>query len=227
MHKKKRDGYVAGLACLLVFALLSYFAIVSASNPSTAVIMGIFAIFFGGLGFGSLWKPESVGAVVSQFLERLSESEEGSSDSHDKQIQKKSSGVQVMAHDQSKVTISVTSGKQKQSQNYPAEEKEFLRKETICVTPSNGYSYEFELTRGDHLRGEIVSDNPMDIYFVDEINFDKWGKNRYFEPETCNEGVFETQIDYVTPRKGTWYLILENNGKASARVNVRLYVEEA
>jgi len=114
MDKKRKDGYVTGIGCLLIFALFAYFTIVSASNTSAAVIMGIFAALFGVLGFGSLAKPETIGAVASQFLENLSKnSEEKSSDSHDKQIQKKSSGsVQVMASD-SEVNINVLPRKQK------------------------------------------------------------------------------------------------------------------
>lgn len=101
--------------------------------------------------------------------------------------------------------------------------KNFHRKETIFVTPDNGYSYEFELMKGNHLKGEISSDGPIDIYFVDDENFDKWDKNRRFDSEDCNEGVLETNIDYEVPREGTWYLIIENNGRKSVRVKVLLY----
>jgi hypothetical protein len=116
MDKKRQEGYVTGLGCLLIFALFAYFAIMSASNMSAAAIMGIFAALFGGLGFGSLAKPDIVGAVASQFLKNLSKSsEEGSSDSHNKQVQEKSNGsVQVMASD-SEVNINVLPREKKQA----------------------------------------------------------------------------------------------------------------
>lgn len=103
------------------------------------------------------------------------------------------------------------------------EVKDILREETIRVSPLDGYFYEFELTRNDHLRGEITSTSHIDIYFVDERNFKKWGKERDFIYENCNESVLEAKIDYLVPKKGTWYLIMENNGRKSAKVKVCLY----
>jgi len=232
MDKKRKDGYVTGLGCLLIFAIFLPTAISIGWNTS-GQIFWVFTILFGGLGFGSLWKPDSIGAVVSQFLKNLSKSsEEGSSDSHNQQTQKKSSGsVQVMAQDQSNVSITVHSGKKKNAQNLPEEsenlqdeKKETLRKETIVVTPSDGYSYEFDLMKADHLKGEIKSTSPIDVFFVDEFYFDKWNRGRrYFEPENSNVSVLETNIDYVAPKKGKWYVIIENNGRKSATVKVQLY----
>jgi biotin carboxyl carrier protein len=232
MDKKKQEGYVTGLVCLLIFALFAYFTVMSISNTSATVIMGIFTALFGGLGFGSLARPDTVGAVASQLLRNLSKSsEEASSDSHDKQIQKRSSGVQVMAHDQSSVSITVQSGKKKNAQNLPEEsenlqddEEVTLRKETIVVAPSDGYSYEFDLTRGDHVRGEITSTSVIDVLFADEPSFDKWSNGRkYFEPENSNDSILDTTFDYVAPRKGKWYVIIENNGRKSTTVKVHIY----
>jgi hypothetical protein len=226
MDKKRQEGYVTALACLLIFALFAYFTIMSISNTPAAVVMGIFTALFGGLSFGSLAKPETVGAVASQFLKNLSKSsEEGSSDSHDKQIQKRTSGsVQVMASDEAQVHVNVSPIEKQQAHKSSEEEKEILRKETIVVSPSDGYSYEFDLMKGDHLKGEITSTSPIDVLFVDELSFDKWSNGRkYFEPEASNDSVLETSIDYVAPRKGKWYVIVENNGRKSATVKVQLY----
>ena len=128
----------------------------------------------------------------------------------------------VMAHVEN-VNVNVVSGKKKQEQNSQEEEKSFLKKETISIRPSENYYYDLELTRGDHLRGEIFSNCPIDLYFVDEDNFEKWNKHRYLDPENCNKGVFETHLDYEVRRKGTWYLLIENNGRKSARVKILLY----
>jgi hypothetical protein len=232
MDEKRKEGYVTGLGCLVIFAVFMPIAISTGWNTS-GQIFWVFTVLFGGLGFGSLWKPDSVGAVTSQFLRNFARSEEeGSSDSHDSQIQKRSSGsVQVMAHDQSNVNITVHSGKKKGAQNLPEEsenlqdeKKETLRKETIVVAPSDGYSYEFDLMKGDHLRGEITSTSSIDVFFVDESSFDKWNRGRrYFEPENSNNSVLETDIDYVAPKKGKWYVLIENNGRKSTTVKVRLY----
>ena len=115
---------------------------------------------------------------------------------------------------------------EEQEQEVKTEEKEILREETIRVSPQDAYYYVFELTRGEILKGEISSDSHIDIYFVNNTNFKKWEKERTFNYECCNESVLETKIDYKVPRKGTWYLLVENNGKKTAIVKAFLYLSE-
>ena len=222
MDKKKRDGTVAGIGSFFGFVILLVLATNNEWNTSGQILWA-FTVIFGGLSVGCLLKPETFGAAVSKFFERFSESEKGTSDSH-KQIQQKSSGsVQVMTGDRAEVHINVPSVEKKQAEKPSAEEKEFLHKETIVVSPSHGYSYEFEFMKRDHLKGEISSTSRIDIYFVDEYNFDKWDRGRSFDYEDCNEGILETNIDYLAPAKGTWYVIIENKGRKSATVKVQLY----
>ena len=111
-----------------------------------------------------------------------------------------------------------------QEQEVKTEEKEILREETIRVSPQDAYYYVFELKRGEVLRGEISSDSHIDIYFVNNTNFKKWDKDRTFYHEYCNESVLETKIDYEVPKSGTWYLLMENNGRKTAIVKVFLYL---
>jgi len=105
----------------------------------------------------------------------------------------------------------------------PKEEKETLREETIRVSPHNAAYYVFKLKRGETLKGEISSDTHIDIYFVNNINFKKWDKDKTFDSEYCNESVLETKIDYEVPKRGTWYVLIENNGRKSAKVKACLY----
>ena len=60
-----------------------------------------------------------------------------------------------------------------QEQEVEAEEKDILREETIRVSPKDAYYHEFELKRGENLKGEISSDVPIDIYFVNNTSFKK------------------------------------------------------
>lgn len=228
MDEKRKDVYVAGAVCVVIFFIFLGFIVISASSMSgqTLWILRVFTAFLGVLGFGSLLKPDSfIGAIASELLKRMAKNAGERSDSHDKQVQKKSSGIQIMTHDQSKVII-VPSGKKEQTESLTEEkeeQKETLRKETIEVSSSDSYFYEFEFTKGDHLKGEISSTSRIDLYFMDEFNFDKWNRGRkYFEPEDSNEAVLEANIDYLVPTKGTWYMIIENNGRKSAPVKVRL-----
>jgi len=130
----------------------------------------------------------------------------------------------ILTYEKVKSEVSVKPKKRrKEKEDFVTEEKDILREETIHVIPRNGYSYDLELKRNEHLKGEIVSTSHIDIYFVDERNFKKWEKNKNFSFEDCNESVLEAKIDYLVPKKGTWHLIIENNGRKSARVKVCLY----
>jgi len=119
--------------------------------------------------------------------------------------------------------VSAKPKEEKTEQDIITEEKEILREETIRVSPHNAAYYVFELKRGETLKGEISSDTHIDIYFVNNINFKKWDKDKTFEFEYCNESVLETKIDYEVPKRGTWYLVIENNGRKSTKVKVCLY----
>lgn len=119
--------------------------------------------------------------------------------------------------------VNVKPKEEEQEQEVKTEEKEILREETIRVSPHDAYYYVFELKRGETLKGEISSDSHIDIYFVNNTNFKKWDKERDFYSECSNESVLETKIDYEVPKRGTWYLLIENNGRKSATVKVCLY----
>lgn len=132
MDKKRKDGYVTGLVCLIVFAIFLPYAINIGWN-TTGQIFWVFTIVFGGLGVGSLLKPDSVGAVASQLLKNLAKSEEEGSDSHNKQIQKKSSGsVQVNASDEAEVHVSVSPREKKRAQKSSTEEVSRNAKTFCC-----------------------------------------------------------------------------------------------
>ena len=109
MEDKRKNGYVTGIVCLLIFSIFLIFAINNEFNMSGQIIWAI-TIFFGGLGFGSLWKPDSIGQIATQILKNFSESGKDTSDSHNIQIQEKSSGaVQAMATQGASLTINVNS----------------------------------------------------------------------------------------------------------------------
>lgn len=116
MDEKRKDGYVTGIICLVIFAIFLPTTISVGWNTSGQIFLGV-TFIFGILGAGCLWKPDTIGTVVSQFLRNLNNnSKEESSDSHNKQTQQKSSGIQVMSHDQSKVNIIVSSEKKEHTE---------------------------------------------------------------------------------------------------------------
>jgi len=136
MDEKRQKGYVAGFICIFIFILFFVLAFNNAWNSTGQLLWG-FTLFFGALGVGSFWKPEVIGGAASQFLESLAKSGREESDSYNKQIQEKTSGsVQVMATRGAKVNINVPSRKKENTTNSLEEEKEFLRKETIVISPT-------------------------------------------------------------------------------------------
>ncbi len=105
------------------------------------------------------------------------------------------------------------------------EEKEIpARKETIVVSPTEGYYYEFTLLKGNRVKGEISSTSRLDIYFLDEVNFDKWDRDVTFYHENCNESILKADIDYEAPRRGTWFVAIGNRGRKTATVKVNLFI---
>jgi hypothetical protein len=109
MEEKRKNGYIAGVVSLLGCLLFGLFAYHNEFNLTGQILWGI-TLVLGVFGVGSLWKPDSVGQVVWQILKNLSESGKDTSDSHNIQIQEKSSGaVQAMATQGASVTINLSS----------------------------------------------------------------------------------------------------------------------
>ena len=116
--------------------------------------------------------------------------------------------------------------KTEREQEITTDQKDVIIEETIHIGREQGHSYEFEptgLKRGDHLEGEISSDIPVNIYFVNDINFKKWQRDKTFNAEYYKEWILETRIDVLIPRKGKWYLLVENAGKEPATVKIHIY----
>lgn len=173
MDKKRKKGYVTGLGCSLVSFLLFILAVNNEWNLSGQILWGL-TIFLCVLGVGSLWKPDSIGAVVSQLLENLSESGEEKSDSHNKQIQKKSSGVQVIASQGAKVNINVASEKKEQAEKSIAEEYHKLRERTAYLKELNNSVFK------QWKNVSIYSDKFRIVTKMDKIDSDMFSRGKEF-----------------------------------------------
>lgn len=96
--------------------------------------------------------------------------------------------------------------------------------ETILLRKDEFLYYDFKLKKGDNLKGEISSESPIDIFILDEKNFEKVFKGKSFEDKYGSEDVLQTKIDYVESSKGTRFFVMINRGKTHTRVTVNLYV---
>jgi len=108
MEVVRKNGYIAGIMSLVASSLFLIFTINFGWNL-TGQALGVLTIFFGLLGIGSLWKPNSIGQIASQILENISKNmqESAKSDSHNKQTQKNSSGIQAMATQGGRITQNI------------------------------------------------------------------------------------------------------------------------
>lgn len=95
--------------------------------------------------------------------------------------------------------------------------------ETIAIGRKEYAFYDFKLIRGDKVEGKIISGEPVDSWFLDEENFDKFCRDRGFEPEDVNQGIYEAKIEFRARKKGLWFVVIENSQRVSAKVKVNLY----
>lgn len=99
--------------------------------------------------------------------------------------------------------------------------------ETISIDAGDYGSYDFELTKGDQVTGDISSDVPVDVWFLDEKNFDKFERKKRFEEEDGTEQIYETKLNFLTSKKGLWFVAIANSSKTKAKVKVRLYSQKS
>lgn len=72
MEESKKKAYVTGVICSFMAIFFIFMAINVGWNMS-GQFMSIVGLFFGVLGAGSFWKPESIGQVAIQILENMQE----------------------------------------------------------------------------------------------------------------------------------------------------------
>lgn len=75
MEDSKKNAYITGV----IFSFMAVFFLMMAINIGwnlSGQFMGVFGLLFGGLGVGSLWKPESIGQIASQMLENMQKNAE-------------------------------------------------------------------------------------------------------------------------------------------------------
>jgi hypothetical protein len=102
MNEKQRQGYITGIICFIVASVLIILVHNFEWNTSGQTLW-LLTIIFGVFGIGSLWKPESMGNVITGLLERLSQKKD-TSESHN--IQNQSTGsIQATASHNARINI--------------------------------------------------------------------------------------------------------------------------
>jgi transcription elongation factor Elf1 len=100
-------------------------------------------------------------------------------------------------------------------------------RETISIEPRKYSFYEFKLLRGSKVKGEIISDIPIDVFFVDEKNFDRFDRGVRFEAVDATEGIYDSKPEFKATKKGLWFVVLANKNKNPAKAKVNLFSNTA
>ncbi len=94
MEDSKKNGYIAGV----IYSFLAAFCIMIAINVGwnlSGQFMGVFGLLFGGLGIGSIWKPESIGQIAAQLLKNMQENAQRQNTTRSKKTQKITQEIHV------------------------------------------------------------------------------------------------------------------------------------
>ncbi len=104
MEDSKKNAYITGVIFSFM-AIFSIFIAISVGWNMSGQFMSIVGLFFGVLGVGSLWKPESIGQIASQILENMQEN----SDRQNKSYRKKNQKVNQVIHNYGNMTNAIDS----------------------------------------------------------------------------------------------------------------------
>jgi len=97
--------------------------------------------------------------------------------------------------------------------------------EETCIVKSKDYVfYDLDLDAKETVKGEITSDETINIYFLTKYGFRSFENDEQFSYEYGAESVLKKKIDFKPSKTATWYLVIENERKNKATVNVNLFV---
>jgi len=81
------------------------------------------------------------------------------------------------------------------------------------------------LKKSDLITGKISSDGFFNVYFLTESSFRSFRNENNFQRLEGSEDVSHFEPNFEAPRKGTYYLALENADKKNIVVEVELFHE--
>lgn len=82
---------------------------------------------------------------------------------------------------------------------------------------------DLQLDRGTSVTCEVIANAPVNVYILDDENLTGLDLGEEFWSETGEEGVSKTTLNFVAPKTGKWFLVVENtdNKQASATISVK------
>lgn len=101
-----------------------------------------------------------------------------------------------------------------------------ILEETCEIEGEEYVFYDLDLNKGKEVKGEISSDETINLFFLTKYGFTKFEKNKDFSYEyACmHESILKKKIHFTPSRTGTWYLVIENEGEDPAIVDIHLFI---
>ena len=96
--------------------------------------------------------------------------------------------------------------------------------ETSIVDGEKYVFYDLNLKKGEVVKGEISSDEPIDFFFLTRYSLTNFQNNKDFSYEYGSESVLKTKVHFIPSKTRTWYLVIENKGEDQATVDIHLFV---
>jgi len=99
-----------------------------------------------------------------------------------------------------------------------------ILEETCVVDAENYVFYDLELKMGQELKGEISSDERINFFFLTKYGLARFENNEDFSYEYGSDSVLKSKVQFTYPKTGKLYLVIENEGKDQATVDIHLFV---
>jgi flagellar basal body-associated protein FliL len=106
----------------------------------------------------------------------------------------------------------------------PKKEPKVVLEETCQVNNGEYAFYALDLSANESVRGEIVSNKTVDIYFLTKYGFERFENGEEFSYECGGENILKKRVSFKPSRSATWYLVVDNEGRDKATVDVKLFV---
>ena len=82
--------------------------------------------------------------------------------------------------------------------------------------------YDVELDAGKDFSGEVTATGLVNIYLLDEDNFDNLDQGEEFWSETGEDGIENAKLEFTAPLKGKWFFVVENADDRAVSATVKI-----
>jgi len=102
----------------------------------------------------------------------------------------------------------------------------FLKEYSDIVLNEDSYEiYSFELDEGDKLVGKIQSDEPINVFVINNYGLRLFENDDEFTFQDGGERVKQIKINFEPYKVGTWNVVIENEENEEVEVDIILDVK--